>query len=642
MRFKAVFQPIKIGNMEIRNRFVVPPMGTNYANSDSTVSQRLIDYHAERAKGGFGLNIVEVTAVSPTGKAIINQPGLWNDDQIDGYRRLAEVCHEHGAKVAVQLHHAGRQTMSPNINGMQPVSSSPIPCPVCKDIPREMTTEEVYEMIENFIDAAERAKKANIDAVEVHGAHGYLIAQFMSAYSNKRVDEFGGSFENRMRFPLMIIKGIRRRLGNGYPILFRISGDEKVTNGRNIAETRAICKLVEEAGVDALHVTSGVYGSQDWIFGASDFPVAYMTNFTEEVKKTVSLPVITAGRINEPHIAEELVASGRVDMVSIGRQSIADPHFPNKILSGMIDEIAPCIGCHQGCSEQMFIGNLTSCVVNPFVGKEQIMKIQSTLEPKNVMIVGGGPAGLEAAWILAKRGHNVKLYEKGEHLGGQFRIAAYPPGKGDLTRPIRYYHHMGEKFGVTYHMNTEVTSDIIENENPDVLILATGSKALLPKIDGIDNKDLLFANDVLLGKSVPGQKVLIAGGGMVGSETADFLAEHGHQVTILEMYPEIARDVNAVVKIGLMKRIKEYGVNSITNATIKQFYSNGVSYEQNGEVKDLHGFDSIVLALGAVAYNPLEEKAKGKAKEIYVIGDAEKAGKVLNATTEAAKLAISI
>lgn len=642
MEFKAVFQPIKIGNLEIRNRFVVPPMGTNYANNDGTLSQRSIDYYAERAKGGFGLITVEVTAVSPTGKAIVNEPGLWCDEQIESYRKLAEACHEHGAKVSVQLHHAGRQTKAAVIDGKQPVSASPIPCPVCGEIPQEMTTEEVYEMIENFVAAAERAKKAGIDAVELHGAHGYLIAQFMSPYSNKRVDEFGGSFENRMRFPLLIIKGIRRRLGNGYPIIFRLSGEEKVTGGRGIAETRAIARLLEAAGVNAFHVTSGVYGSMDWIFGSSDSPVAYMTGFAEEVKKSVSVPVITVGRINDPYIAEELIASGRVDMVSIGRQSIAEPHFPNKTLTGMIDEIAPCIGCNQGCTEQIFIDNPVTCVVNPFVGKEQLMKIEQTAEPKNIMIIGGGPAGLEAAWILAKRGHKVNLYEKDSQLGGQFRVAAYPPGKSDLTRPIRYYHHMGQKYGVVYHLNTEVTAEFVAKEKPDVVIIASGSKPLLPNIEGIHNENLLFANDVLLGKSPTGHKVLIAGGGLVGAETADFLAEHGRDVTIVEMYPEIARDVNIITKIGLMKRLKEYGVKAITNATIKKFTSNGVVYVQDNVEKELDGFDSIILALGAVANNPLEEKIKGMVKEVYVIGDAVKAGKVLEATAEAAKIAISI
>lgn len=641
MEFKSLFQPIKIGQMHVKNRLVVPPMGTNYANNDGTVTQRLIDYHEERARGGFGLITVEVTAVAPTGKAIVDEPGLWDDKHIEGYKKLADACHKHGAKVSVQLHHAGRQTYE-SIIGQPPLAPSKLPCPLCQSMPREMSTEEVYEMIDNFIEAAVRAQKAGVDAVEIHGAHGYLIAQFMSAYSNKRIDEFGGSFQNRMRFPLLIIKGIRRRLGNGYPLIFRISGEEKVPGGSTLPETRAIAQLVEAAGIDAMHVTAGVYGSVGWIFGSSDWPLAYMSNFAEEVKKSVSIPVITAGRINDPYIANELVSSGRVDMVSIGRQSIADPHFPNKVLAGEIDEIAPCIGCHQGCTEPMFAGFGVSCVVNPFVGKEREMPILPAKTKKKVMIIGGGPAGLESAWLLAKRGHDVTVYEKDCVLGGQYRVAAYPPGKADLARAIRYYINMGNKYGVTYKMNTEVTPELVDSVKPDAVIVATGSKPLLPKIEGIDQKDMLLAGDVLLGTVETGSKVLIAGGGMVGAETADFLAEYGHDVTIIEMLPEIARDVNMVVKIGLLDRLKAYGVTRITSAEIKKFNKDGVVYEKAGNEHTLSGFDSIVLALGTVAYNPISEKLKGKVKEIYVIGDAEKAGKILPATTAAAHLGITI
>ena len=641
MEFKSLFKPIKIGELSIRNRFVVPPMGTNYANSDGTVSQRLIDYHAERAKGGFGLITVEVTAVASSGKAIVNQPGLWDDKQIEGYKNLVDACHAHGAKVSVQLHHAGRQTYS-SIIGRPPLGVSEIPCPLCGDMPKEMSTEEVYEMIDFFIDAAVRAQKAGVDALEIHGAHGYLISQFMSSYSNKRVDEFGGSFENRMRFPLLIIKGIRRRLGNGYPLIFRISGEEKVPGGRALPETRAIAQTVEAAGINALHVTAGVYESIGWIFGSSDWPLAYMANFAEEVKKSVKIPVITAGRINDPYIANELVSSGRADMVSIGRQSLTDPHFPNKILAGEICDIAPCIGCHQGCSEPMFEGHPVSCVVNPFVGREQEMKILPAKTPKKIMIIGGGPAGLESAWILAKRGHEVTLYEKDCILGGQYRVAAYPPGKGDLTKAIRYYIAMGNKYGVCYKMNTEVTPELVDSVKPDVVIAATGSKPLKPKIEGIENSGLLLAGDVLLGKSKTGEKVLIAGGGMVGAETADFLAEHGRRVTIIEMLPEIARDVNMIVKIGLLERLKNYGVLSVTGAEITKFNRDGVVYKKDGAEHVLDGFDSIVLALGTVEYNPLSEKLKEKVKEVYVIGDAGKAGKVLPAITAAAELAIKI
>lgn len=642
MKFEALFKPIKIGTMEVKNRFVKPPMGSNLADIDGYVTQEMVDYYAENAKGGFGLITIEVTAVDPKGKAIINEPGLWRDDQIEGYRKLADVIHENGSKMSVQLHHAGRQTVGALINGSQPVSASPIPCPFCQEVPEELTTGEVYEMIEKFVDAAERAKKAGADAVEVHGAHGYLVSQFMSSYSNRRVDEFGGSLENRTRFPRLIVEGIRYRLGNDFPIIFRISGEEKTVGGRTIPETRAIARMMEETGVNAMHIAAGTYASLDWIWGAMDSPLAYMANFAEEVKKSVNIPVITVGRINDPYIAEELVASGRADMVSIGRQSIADPHFPNKVLTGKTNEIAPCIACHQGCTEEMLLGNQIRCVVNPFAGYEGSKKIIPATKKKSIMVIGGGPAGLVAAWIMAERGHDVVLYEKEHVLGGQFRIAAYPSGKSDLTKPINYYRTMCEKAGVSIHLGAEVNEELIKILNPDSIILATGGVPLFPNIPGIKNINFVTANDILLGKKSAGNKVLIAGGGMVGTETADFLGEYGKDVTVVDMRPEIGCEVNDMVKITLMKRLTDYGTKLMPNTKIKEFKQDGIICEENQKEVELSGYDTIVLALGVSAYNPLESVAKSICNEVYVIGDAEEAGKVLKATSKAADVALTI
>lgn len=642
MKFNALFQPIKIGSMEVKNRLVVPPMGTNYPNDDCSVSEQLLNYHRENALGGYGLITIEVTAVSPTGKAIIREPGLWCDEQIEGYRKLANVIHENGAKMSVQLHHAGRQTLPVFIDGQQPVAPSPLPCPFCQVVPHEMTTAECYEMIDNFIEAAVRAKKAGADAVEVHGAHGYLVAQFMSSYSNRRVDEFGGSFHNRMRFPILIVRGIRERLGNDFPIIFRISGREKVVGGRDIVETRAVAKVMEDAGVNAFHVAGGVYGSLDWIWGAFDSPLAYMSDDAAEVKKSVHVPVIAVGRINDPYIAEELVASGRVDMVSTGRQSIADPHFPNKALTDAIEDICPCIGCHQGCTERMLQGLSIGCVVNPFAGHEGDRKIVKTETPKKVMIAGAGPAGMVAAWILAARGHSVTLYEKEGQVGGAYLYAAYPPGKGDLAKAIRYFSHMCDKYGVQKKLSTSLTKELVVAEKPDAVILATGGKPLMLPIPGMDNPKFLTATDVLTGKVVAGQKVLIAGGGLIGAETADFLGDYGRDVTIIELRDEIGIDVNQMVKLTMMPRLKKYGIQTVTGAKIETFREDGVTYTQDGKACELAGFDSVVLAMGRVSYNPLEKELQGLVPELYVIGDAEQAGKVFKATDGAAELALKL
>ncbi|GAQ25692.1 FAD-dependent oxidoreductase [Tepidanaerobacter syntrophicus] len=643
MKFPVLLSPIKIGTMEVRNRFVVPPMGTNFANPDGSVSKQLIDYLAARSKGGYGLIIVEVTAIDPLGKAIPWQPGIWDDKFVPGWKELVDEVHKYGAKIVVQLHHAGRQTTH-EVIGSQPVAPSPIPCPVDREIPRELTTEEVYDLIEKFGDAAVRARDAGFDGVEVHGAHGYLIAQFMSAYSNKRIDEFGGDLTSRMKFPVDIVKNIRAKVGNGYPIIFRFSGDERVPGGRTIDESRVVAEKMEKAGVNALHVSTGVYGSIPWLIAPSAVPPAYNVYAAEEIKKVVKIPVITVGRINDPNLAEDILEGGKADLVSLGRESIADPELPNKTAAGMINEISPCIGCMQACVGYLFDPKYLkiSCLVNPFTGREGELKIEKAAAPKKVVVVGGGPGGLEAAWVAAKKGHKVTVYEKEEVLGGQYRIGAIPPTKQDILKALRYYITMGKKYGVEYKMGVEATEELILEENPDAVILATGGVPLMPNIKGIDNPKFVKAIDVLEGKKEVGMNVLVVGGGMVGVETADFLGEHLHKVTIVEMLPEIAKDEQDAVKYFLLKRLNEYGVKAITGATVKEFLDDGVVCEKDGKEEKIAGFDTVILAMGAKAYNPLEEKIKGKVPELYVIGDAVKARKAVEAIEEGARAAVKI
>ncbi len=639
-----LLSPLKIGKMEVKNRFVVPAMGTNFANPDGTVSQQLIDYYVARAKGGFGLIIVECTAVDPVGKAIIWQGGLWNDGQVAGWSKLVEAVHAAGAKIIVQLHHVGRQTVPSCIGGKQPVAPSAVACPLMDCIPHELTIDEIWDTIHKFGDAAYRAKKAGFDGVEIHGAHGYLVAEFMSTHANKRIDEFGGDFMGRMKFPLQIFKDVKEKCGHDFPLVFRFSYDEKVNGGRTLEESTVIARLAEEAGVDALNISVMTYASLQWMSAPGAVPNGFNQYPTEFIKKAVQIPVFSVGRYNNVHIAEDVLKSRRADMICFGRESLADPDLPNKVIEGRIDEISPCIACLQSCLGYLFNPSINkiSCLVNPVTGHEGEYDLSEAKHKKKVLIIGAGPAGLEAAWMAAKRGHKVTVYEKESTAGGQFMLAAIPPTKHEVLKMLKYYLTMGKKYNVEYHFNSEVTEDVIDREKPDAVVLATGGVPICPEIPGIHDKSFVTVRDILGGIVSPGKNVLIIGGGMSGAETADFLGEHGRTVTIMDMLPAIAQDVESTVRTFLMQRLEEHHTQMITSAKVKRFYPDGVAYEQDGIEREIRGFDTLVLSLGVKSYNPLEEKLRSRVNELYVIGDAEKAGKANHATESGLAVALKI
>jgi 2,4-dienoyl-CoA reductase-like NADH-dependent reductase (Old Yellow Enzyme family)/thioredoxin reductase len=649
-QFERLFSPIKIGTLELRNRFIVPPMATTLAHEDCTVSQALIDYWVARAKGGWGLLIVEFSSVDPLGKVGPCHPGIWNDGFVPGLKALTDAVHHYDVKIAIQISHTGRQTFPEiiAIPGAQPVSPSPIPCPIDRAMPRELSREGTYELIEKYGDAAVRAYDAGFDAVEVHGAHGYLIAQFMSAYSNKRTDEFGGSLHNRLRFPTEIVKNIRKKVGPSLPLLFRMSGEERIPGGRAIDESRVVAREMIRAGIDCIDVSVGVTGSAQFIIPGPVMPPGFLLSTSEEIKKAVSVPVIAVGRINDPLLAEDALETGKADMIAWGRSSLADPELPHKVAEGRLDDIAPCVACLQGCFRSFpFPGKPlsklgTTCLVNPFCGREGELQITPAPMPKEVVVVGGGPAGLEAAWVAAARGHRVTLYERSHRLGGQYRIAAIPPFKQDIARAIFYFIHQCEKYGVAFKIGTEATVSGIMARKPDAVVIASGGEPIMPDIMGIGGERVTNAWAVLEGKRQPGMKVLIVGGGMVGCEVADFLGEHMHQVTLVEMLPEIALNVPPQIKFFLLQRLKEYGVRVETKTTITGFLEDGVVMSKMGEVSRLDGFDTIVLAMGVKPINYLREQLEGQGPELYVIGDALAPRQAIDAIEEGARTGLAI
>ena len=551
MKFEAMFQPIQIGPMTVANRFVMSPMGNNFANTDGTMSERSASYYGARAKGGFGLITFEATVVYKEAKGGPRKPCLYDDSTVSSFQAAIAACHQAGAKVSIQLQHAGPEGNT-KITGYPLKAASAIPASCGRETPEAITKEELYRLIECYGDAAVRAKKAGADAVEIHCAHGYLVSTFISARTNKRVDEFGGSFENRMRLPKLIIENIRKKAGDSLAILCRINATDDVEGGQTAQDAAAVASYLEkECGVDGLHLSRAVHLHDECMWAPSLIHGGFSADYVTEIKRAVSVPIITVGRYTEPQYAELMVAEGRADLVAFGRQSIADPEMPNKAKAGRLDLMNPCIGCLQGCVPNMFKGEPITCLVNPLAGREADFKPAQT--KKNVMVIGGGPGGLYAAFTAAQRGHAVTLYEKGDILGGNMRLAAYPPGKGDITNMVRSYIAKCEEYGVKMVMHTEVTPAMVAEAKPDAVIVATGSNPLVLPIPGINDTGVIHAGDLLDGKASVGKKVLVVGGGMVGCEVADFLGELGHEVSVIELRDQLGPDVIPEHRKFLMK-----------------------------------------------------------------------------------------
>ena len=627
---KSIFSTAEIGTIKVKNRLIVPAMVMGFCNADGTITDRFVAYHAGKARGGWGLIITEDYAVDPRGIGNPRIPGLWNDEQVQGNIRLTEEVHKLGGKIAAQLYHAGRQTNS-GIMGAQPVAPSPLPCPVMQEMPHELTINEIQDLVEKFGDSAKRAKDAGFDGVEIHGGHGYLVAQFISAYSNKRTDVYGGILFNRLRFATEIIANIKKKAGDKFPVIFRLSGKEMVPGGMTIEDSKAAAMILEQAGADAIHVSVGTYGSRFFIIPPAAVEHGWITDLAAEIKKVVSIPVITVGRINDPLIAEGIIRSGKADFIAMGRASLADPDLPRKAARGDFDDIIPCIGCLQGCWGKNSRGR---CILNPRTGKEKQNAIIPANKVRKVLIAGGGPGGMETAIVAAKRGHEVHLYEKTGSLGGQFSLAAVPPSKGEISSFIAWQSSQLVKLGVKVNLDTELTEEIVSAEQPDAVVVATGSRPLIPDIPGINRKNVVTAQDVLAGQSEVGRRVIVAGGGMIGAETASYLANHGKQVAIIEMSSVAADDEEAAVKYFLMDDLKKNNVKIYLNAVVKTIEEEGVIAFIDDEEKLIGPVDTVVLALGVESVNILGLRLQDKVDELYVIGDALQCRKATEAIEE--------
>lgn len=630
--FDLLFSPCKIGKIEVKNRLAVSPMVCNYCTADGIATERFIAYHEEKAKGGWGLIITENYAITPEARGFTNMACIYDDSQIAGNLELTNRVHSHGTKIVAQMTHAGRQTNHSVNTGVQPVAPSAIPCPANQEIPHELTVAEIKKTVSNFGDAARRLYKAGFDGVEIHGGHGYLIAEFMSPYANKRVDEYGGVLFNRLRFVKEIIDDIRKKTSPDFPILFRISSAEIMPGGRTIQDTMAIAIMLEKWGVNAIDITCGTYGEDSTIPSMAS-PHAWNIDAAQEVKNAVDIPIMAVGRITDPIMAETVIRAQKADFVVMGRGSLADPYFPNKAKAGEPDKIRQCIGCLQGCIGRLLACQPIACLVNPQLGfeGEPVLKTESALK---VCIVGGGPAGIEAARAAAMRGHRVTIFEKRDRLGGSFQIAAYPPYKGELSTYSSWAKVELADLGVNVRLDTNFDLKTAKEGQFDFVILATGAKQFVPKSISVSGNKTVDAQELIAGKTKePGEKCAVLGGGLIGLEAAVHLGWMGRDVTIFEIMDSIAADVEGGVLPSLLELVGRYGVNVITGADIKEIDGGTVSYKTCGG-REIQSFDTIVMALGLKSDDALKTVLEAAQIKFAVVGDAKNPRKALDATRE--------
>lgn len=689
MSEKMLFTPMKIGSCEIKNRIVMAPMLMGFGKFDGKPTEKMMDYYEERAKGGTGLIITEITRVNDkTGAAAFAQLSVSSDSQIEPLREMADRIHKHGAKLFVQLHHPGRQNLGllvgtvplsikaenltkgaygkllykltpavgPTLlkNNIVPSSVAPSKCEpayFAGGRVRALTHKEIKELEKNFIDGAVRVKNAGCDGVELHAAHGYLLQQFFSPVTNKRTDEYGGSFENRMRFITNIIKGIRERCGEGFPLIVRLSVDEcysyigKEGTGYTLKEGTQIAKTLEKLGIDAIDVSSAGYDTFNYWLEPVSFEPGWRKYMAKAVKEAVNIPVIAANLIRSPEQAEAQLQEGIQDFVSLGRPHIADPEWANKARGGKtIRRCICCLNCIESMQNNAYIGGHGECAVNPFVGNEG-REIIKDGNGRKVVVIGAGASGLTAAYIAAKRGFSVTVLEKSDKAGGQLNLASAPPHKAKIGWLIEDLVSLCKEESVEILLNTAATEKNISSFEPYAVIYAAGSKPVKPKFDGEYSDDFVCTfEDVLTGmRDIKNKKVAVIGSGMTGLETAEYLNENGCRTTVVEMADTIAPGTWMQHLDDIMPRLREKQTTFLTGEKLSEIYYGKIVTENvRTKAKREIFADAVVLALGSKPDSALYAELEKSGVRLINVGDSSKVGRIQNATSTAYEAAMSL
>ena len=639
--FPHLFAEGRIGRLALRNRILMAPMEKNLATAAGAVTQRYIDYVEARAAGGAALILLESMYVHPAGRNHLYQLGIHDDALVPGYRRLVEACHRHGALVGAELELAGRETSSA-VTGTQPVAPSPVPCTTLAggEMPRALSVPEIAAIVGEFAEAARRAVAAGFDMIEIHGAHGYLVGQFLSPYANKREDEYGGDFERRLRFPLDVIAAIREAVGPGMPLLYRLSAEEHVEGGLTLADMCRIAPRLEAAGIDGLDVTAGIYESAVWMVQPMEMEQGCLAPLAREIRRAVSIPVSVAGRISDPHVAERILEAGDADFVTLGRALHADPEMPRKSREGREREICYCVACLK-CSDLLGQNQPVLCLANTRTAREREYTVRRAAGPERVVVVGAGPAGLEAARVLALRGHAVTVLERAAEPGGQVLMSRLVPGREELAGLAAYLVDAAERAGARIRLGVDATVDVVLAAAPDVVVVATGARPGVPPIAGIMDSPAVDPFDVLRRSAGLVRRALVIGGGLLGVGVAHVLAERGADVVVAEPGGELAGELGLRPRWQYVANLRARANVSIRlGTTVEELSADGAVLRKLGEVERLSGLDLVVPTRPMLAVSGLADalKALPGGPAVFEIGDCVMPRTAFEAMQDAAAL----